>query len=92
MEGRRDKQGVPTWGRLMPLRAVAWIKISQRARQGDLIDRKKINKHLTYIIKLPRLLQPNHVIELPEKLRSDLQAFVQALVTMNNPVQSEAMC
>lgn len=94
MEGRKNKQGMPTWvgeDRLIPLKAVAWIEMSKRARQGDLIDSKKINKHLTDIVKLSSLLQPNLVIELPEKLRADLQVFAQAVVTMNNPVQSEAM-
>jgi len=94
MEGRKNKQGMPTWvgeDRLIPLKAVAWIEMSKRARQGDLIDSKKINKHLTDIVKLSSLLQPNQVIELPEKLRADLQAFAQAVVTMNNPVQSGAM-
>ncbi len=94
MEGRKNKQGMPTWvgeDRLIPLKAVAWIEMSKRAREGDMIDSKKINKHLTDIVKLSSLLQPNQIIELPEKLKADLQAFAQAVVTMNNPVQSEAM-
>jgi uncharacterized protein HemX len=37
------------------------------------------------------LLQPNQIIELSEKLRSDLQIFVQAVLAMNNSVQSESM-
>jgi hypothetical protein len=94
MEGRKNRQGMPTWvgeDRLIPLKAVAWIEMTKRVRQGAIIDSKKINKHLADIVKLSSLLQPNQIIELSEKLRSDLQIFVQAVLTMNNPVQSESM-
>ena len=65
--------------------------MTKRVRQGAIIDSKKINKHLTDIVKLSSLLQPNQIIELSEKLRSDLQIFVQAVLAMNNSVQSESM-
>ena len=85
---------MPTWvgeDRLIPLKAVAWIEMTKRVRQGAMIDSKKINKHLTDIVKLSSLLQPNQIIELPEKLRSDLQIFVQAVLAMNSTVQAESM-
>ena len=94
MEGRKNRQGMPTWvgeDRLIPLKAVAWIEMTNRVLQGATIDSKKMNKHLTDIVKLSSLLRPNQIIELPEKLRSDLQIFVQAVLAMNNPVQSESM-
>ena len=94
MDGRKNRQGMPTWvaeDRLIPLKAVAWIEMTKRVRQGAMIDSKKINKHLTDIVKLSSLLQPNQIIELSEKLRSDLQIFVQAVLAMNNSVQSESM-
>jgi hypothetical protein len=40
---------------------------------------------------LSALLQPGQVIELPAKLRADLQAFAQAVVALNRPEQLQAM-
>ena len=94
IEGRKNRQGMPTWvgeDRLIPLKAIAWVEMTKRVRQGAMIDSKKINKHLTDIVKLSSLLQPNQIIELPEKLRSDLQIFVQAVLAMNSTVQAESM-
>lgn len=85
---------MPTWvgeDRLIPLKAIAWVEMTKRVRQGAMIDSKKINKHLTDIVKLSSLLKPNQIIALSEKLRSDLHTFVQAVLAMNNSVQSEPM-
>jgi len=37
------------------------------------------------------LLQPGQVIELPEKLRVDLQFFVQSVIALDRPEQLQAM-
>ncbi len=65
--------------------------MTERVRQGEVIDSKKINKHLTDVVQLSTLLQPGKVIELPEKLRVDLQAFAQAVVAHNHAEQLQAM-
>lgn len=92
--GRKSKHGMPSWigeDRLIPLKAVAWMEMSERVRQGETIDSKKINKHLTDIVELSALLQPNQFIELPEKLRNDLQAFAKAVITFKRPEQLQAI-
>ena len=66
-------------------------RMTERVRQGEVIDSKKINKHLTDIVQLSALLQPGQVIELPAKLRADLQAFARAVVALNLPDQLQAM-
>ena len=94
LTGRRNKHGMPSWvgeDRLSPLKAVAWMEMTERVRLGGVIDSKNINKHLADIVKLSALLQPGQVIELPAKLRADLQAFAQAVVTLNLPDQLQAM-
>lgn len=94
LAGRKSKHGMPSWvgeDRLIPLKAVAWLEMTERVRQGEVIDSKKINKHLTDIVQLSALLQPGQVIDLPEKLRADLQIFVQEIVTLNRPEQLQAM-
>lgn len=80
LEGRRNRHGLPTWigeDRLIPLKAVAWTEMTLRSRAGEAIDSRKINKHLTDIGKLCALLRPGQVITLPEKIKADLQRFVQ---------------
>ena len=94
LTGRKNKHGIPSWvgeDRLIPLKAVAWMEMTERVRQGVVIDSKNINKHLSDIVKLSALLQPGQVIELPAKLRADLQAFAQAVVALNRPEQLQAM-
>jgi len=94
LAGRKSKHGMPSWvgeDRLIPLKAVAWLEMTERVRQGEVINSKKINKHLTDIVQLSALLQPGQVIDLPEQLSADLQAFAQEIVILNHPEQLQAM-
>ena len=65
--------------------------MTERVRQGEAIDSKKINKHLNDIVQLSALLQPGQVIELPAKLKADLVSFAKAVVTLNRPEQVQAV-
>lgn len=88
LTGRKNKHGMPSWigeDRLIPLKAVAWLEMTERVRQGEVIDSRKINKHLTDIVKLSALLQPGQAIEVPEKIRADLQKFVLLVGGLDRP-------
>lgn len=94
LTGRKSKHGMPSWvgeDRLIPLKAVAWLEMTERVLQGEAIDSKKINKHLNDIVQLSALLQPGQVIELPAKLKADLVSFAKAVVTLNRPEQVQAV-
>lgn len=94
LAGRKIKHGMPSWvgeDRLIPLKAVAWLEMTERVRQGEVMDSKKINKHLTDIVQLSALLQPGQLIDLPEQLSADLQDFVQAVVSLGRSEQLRAM-
>ncbi len=94
LTGRKNQHGMPSWvseDRLIPLKAVAWLEMTERVRQGESIDARKINKHLIDIVQLSALLQPGRVIDLPEKLKTDLQAFAQEVVRLNRPEQLQAI-
>ena len=94
LSGRKSKHGMPSWvgeDRLIPLKAVAWLEMTDRVHQGEVIDSKKINKHLSDVVLLSALLQPGQIVQLPEKLKVDLQAFAQAIVALNRPEQLQAM-
>jgi hypothetical protein len=85
---------MPSWigeDRLIPLKAVAWMEMTERVQQGEEIDLKKINKHLNDIVLLSALLQPGQVIDLPEKIKSDLQDFAKFVVAINRTEQVQAM-
>ena len=90
LAGRNNKHGMPSWvgeDRLIPLKAAAWMEMSARARAGEAIDSKKINKHLSDVVQLSALLKPDQRIEMPEKLKANLQAFAKAVVELNSPDQ-----
>jgi hypothetical protein len=52
---------------------------------------KKINKHLADIVQLSALLVPSQTIDTPEKIKTDLQAFVKAVTALNRPDLLQAM-
>ena len=94
LSGRKMKHGTPSWvgeDRLIPLKAVAWMEMNARVLQGETIDSRKINKHLTDIVQLSALLVPSQTIDTPEKIKTDLQAFVKAVAALNRPDLSQAM-
>lgn len=94
LAGRHNRHGMPTWvgeDRLIPLKAVAWMEMSQRVLLGEVIDSRKINKHLSDVVQLSALLRPGQTVEMPEKLRADLQTFAKAVVALNRPDQLQAM-
>lgn len=94
LSGRKNKYGLPSWvgeDRLIPLKAVAWMEMSERAQSGEPIDSKKINKHLSDIVLLSSLLQTGQVIELPEKIRANLEVFVRAVAALNRAEQMQSM-
>ena len=94
LSGRKMKHGTPSWvgeDRLIPLKTVAWMEMNARVLQGETIDSRKINKHLTDIVQLSALLVPSQTIDTPEKIKIDLQAFVKAVAALNRPDLSQAM-
>lgn len=80
LEGRRNKYGLPSWvgeDRLIPLKALAWLEMTQRVEQGGVIDSRKIRKHLEDVWVLSGLLQPGLVIDAPQKVLADLRRFLR---------------
>ena len=59
--------------------------MTERVQQGEVIDTRKINKHLMDIVKLSALLQPGQAIEAPEKIRAGLQKFVLLVGGLDKP-------
>jgi len=86
LDGRRSKHGIPTWvgeDRLIPLKAIAWVEMTQRVAQGEIIDSRKINKHLADVVQLSALLRPGVTIEAPIKVQNDLRRFVERVAGLD---------
>ena len=86
LDGRRNKHGLPSWvgeDRLIPLKAIAWMEMNQRLAQGEVIDSRKINKHLADVVQLSALLSPGVAIETPIKVQTDMQRFVERVADLD---------
>ena len=92
LQGRRFKHGMPSWvgeDRLIPLKALAWMELSGRLAGGEIIDSRKINKHLSDVIALTALLKNGELVQAPAKVKADLQRFVRML--SNHPQAGRAL-
>jgi hypothetical protein len=69
--------------RLIPLKAIAWMEMTLRAAQGEVIDSRKINKHLADVVQLSALLRPGVTIEAPIKVQNDIQRFVERVAGLD---------
>jgi hypothetical protein len=80
LTGRREIDGLP-WvreDRLIPLKAIAWLDLTERKSQGEAIDSKNIRKHLVDILRLTQLLTPETRIALAPQITSDMVRFLDA--------------
>lgn len=73
--------GVPIVGEecLIPLKARAWLDLTQRKAEGEKVDSKDIKKHRNDILRLYQLLNPGERVPLPETIRADLTSFLHAV-------------
>ena len=86
LDGRRNKHGLPSWvgeDRLIPLKAIAWMEMSERVLAGEVIDSRKISKHLADVVQLSALLTPGVLIETPMKVRKDMQLFASFVTNLD---------
>ena len=79
--GRRILAGLPIVGpdRLIPLKARAWLDMSERRAAGGQVDERDIRKHRNDIFRLYSVLDPQVTVMVPDPIRDDLRRFVSAL-------------
>ncbi len=70
---------------LIPLKARAWVDLTQRKMNGEHIDADDIKKHRNDVFRLALLLPAGGKTTLPSSIRTDLREFVEAF-----PVGSQA--
>lgn len=64
---------------LIPLKAKAWLDLTERKRTGMKVDSKDINKHRNDVLRLHQLFTPEDRVDLPATVKSDLERFLAEL-------------
>ena len=81
--GIREIDGLPCIGapHLIPLKAHAWLDLTERARNGEEIDSTDIRKHRNDVVRLYQLLVLEQIIALPARIVADMREFVERMAT-----------
>lgn len=66
---------------LIPLKARAWLDLSERKAGGEQVDSKSIRKHKNDVFRLYRILDPDTVMPLPKSVLADLEEFLTRMET-----------
>lgn len=65
--------------------------MTQRVLAGEVIDSRKIGKHLADVVQLSALLTPGVLIEAPLKVRKDLQRFASLVANLDSSKYAVAL-
>jgi hypothetical protein len=81
LAGRKEGGGLPWVGedRLIPLKASAWLDLSERQAKGEPVDSKNVRKHANDVLRLSQLLTPDVVIEVAPRIAQDLNRFLEGV-------------
>ena len=79
--GKKMVQGVSVVGseHLIPLKARAWLDLTERKKKGEQIDSKSIAKHKNDIFRLYRVIDPGQVPHVPATIRKNVATFLDAM-------------
>ena len=69
---------------LIPLKALAWLKLTEQKSSGEQIQSTNIKKHRNDILRLQQLLVPDEIVSLPESIKNDMGRFLDALAKAKN--------
>lgn len=80
LERRLNLSGLPYIGEdcLIPLKAMAWLELRERKANGEGIDSRDVNKHLTDVLTLADLLTADVNFSVPPRIAEDIQRFIRA--------------
>lgn len=84
--GRKMVRGLPVLGAeyLIPLKAKAFLDLSEKHRRGDKVDSKNIRKHQNDVFRLFPLLTEQTRVTLSGSPAVDMNAFLQSI--QNEPI------
>ena len=89
MKTRDNPLEIPiiTAAALIPLKAKAWIDLTERKKRGEPIDEKDIKKHRNDVFRLTGTLTEEKRINLPEGVARDFHYFIDQMLTMSEDEQ-----
>lgn len=61
---------------LIPLKARAWLDLSERKAKGDAVDSRDIKKHKNDVFRLYQIVDPEAMSEIPEAVKTDMATFI----------------
>lgn len=71
---------------IVPLKARAWLVLTERRDAGEKVDGNDIKKHKNDVFRLFQIIEPDKRVALPDVIKSDMQRFLQAV--MADPPQT----
>ncbi|HNY69991.1 MAG TPA: hypothetical protein PKH14_04315 [Syntrophorhabdus sp.] len=82
-EHKREIDGIPivTPECLIPLKARAWMDLSDRKNAGESIDERDIRKHRNDVFRLFRILDADQKVAVPDGIKNDLQYFLMKMAS-----------
>ena len=72
-----DGLPVATISALVPLKARAWLDLTERRARGELVDQRDIDKHRNDLFRLAAIVS-GVPVALPTRVREDVQRFLDA--------------
>lgn len=81
-----DIYGIPTVPPeiIVPLKARAWLDLTEKRDAGEKVDRHDIKKHKNDVFRLFQVIEPDKRVALPDVIKNDMQRFLEA-VTADPP-------
>lgn len=64
---------------LIPLKARAWLDLTERKAAGESIDKGDISKHRNDVFRLSRIIDPDIDIRMPTPVAADLDRFLSEM-------------
>jgi hypothetical protein len=61
---------------LIPLKAKAWLDLSERRATREKVDQNSVRKHRNDVFKLFQILDPTMILDLPDPVRADMRQFL----------------
>lgn len=80
-KGRTERDGLSLVGaeQLIPLKARAWLDLTQRKANGEAVDSKTIKKHKNDVFRLSQIIDPEVDSAAPDAVKRDLRAFISQI-------------
>lgn len=80
MDGRVVIDGLPLVkeDRIIALKAVAWMELTERKNNGERVDSANVRKHINDVLRLSQLLTPDTKVSVQGKILEDMRKFIAA--------------